>query len=151
MEDIFSRLLQVNQQNVICAQPTSDPRSGDNEKEGSSERVPQSIITATPNIDPILNNHDLLKSDLQGKNFSSVEVKPIVSHGDSPVVHQNKEKDNDDVEISNESSETLSEDCISKSSSVNNNSLKESNADIAEKVEKVADVLEQDVADSLYS
>lgn len=152
VEDILKRRLKMDESNsILIPEPSADPRSGDNTKE-PAERLPQSIIDTITKIDPILNNHDLLKSDLQNVNSTPTEIKPIVSHGDSPHVDQNRvEQDSDDVEISNQSSEILSEDCASKSSSFNNNSIKEDNVKIAETINQIPDVRDEDLADSLYS
>lgn len=149
IEDIFHRRLPLNDEGLKPI-PEADPRSGDNTKE-PIERLPQSIVDTTPNVDPILNNHDLLKSEFQSSNTQSNEVKLIVSHGDSSVADKNQEQESDVVEISNQSSEILYEDGASKSSSTFNNSIKEENNELAEQINKVPDVREEDITDSLYS
>lgn len=159
IDDIFKRRLsitdlnpvQVPEQNLMpIPEAPVDPRSGDNIKE-VTERVPQSIVDATPRVDPILNNHDLLKSDLQSRSSPSNEIKPIVSHGDSPKVHQVRGEESVDVVVSNQSSEILSDDGASKTSSTNNNSIKDENVDSVEKIAEKPEVRDEDLLESLYS
>lgn len=159
IEEIFSRRFKVNEpvsltlpeQNLLpIPEVSSDPRSGDNVTE-PTERVPQSIIEPTQRVDPILNNHDLLKSDLQNSSSPPHEIQTIVSHGDSPQIDQTREQDMDDIAISNQSSDFLSEDGVSKSSSSNVNSVKENTDSVEQFEKKSADVIDEDLAESLYS
>lgn len=121
------------------------------------ERVPQSIIDSTPNVDPIVDNHDLLKNELQNTNSPSSDVRLVESHGDNSLVYTSREKeqDSDNVQMSDQSSDIMFEDGASKSSSNNNHSVKEeiveSNSVTDEIPVETPDIKEEDTAESIYS
>lgn len=151
------RRLSINKSTLkTISEVSGDSRSVENTRD-PTEKVPQSIIDITPNIDPILNNHDLLKNELQNAISSSSDVNLVESHGDNPQIDSNREKEqeSDDVEMSNQSSDIIFDDGVSKSSSNNNNSIKEEtveNTSITDKIPiETLDVREEDTAESLYS